>query len=108
MRSDLINIYRNFIHLSEAIALIDIREASASHKIKIKEEAQKNGSIFLNLRYSEAIETLKGTIYDLFIPKTAKDVTMILSKDEDSLEDALDNISAVADEEIIIEYRYIK
>lgn len=108
MRSDLINVYRNFIHLSDAFALIDIREASASRKIKIKEEAQKNGSIFLNLRYSEAVETLKNTIYDVFIPRTAKDVTMVLSKDEDKLDEALDNILAVSDTEIIIEYRYIK
>lgn len=108
MRSDLINVYRNFIHLSDAFALIDIREASASRKIKIKEEAQKNGSIFLNLRYSEAVETLKGTIYDVFIPRTAKDVTMVLSKDEDKLDEALDNILALSDTEIIIEYRYIK
>ena len=33
---------------------------------------------------------------------------MILSKDEDALEEAIDNINAVAQDEIIIEYRYIK
>ena len=108
MNKDQINVYRNFIHLSDAIAIIDIRLASASHKIKIKEAAQKNGSIFLNLRYIEAIETLKGTIYDVFIPRTAKDVTLILSSDEDKLDEAINEIEEISDTEIIIEYRYIK
>lgn len=104
MERNVINVYRNFIHISEAIAILDIRQFSASQKLKIKEEAQKNGSILLNLRYSEAVETLTNTIYDVFIPRTAKDVTMLLSSSEDKLDEALDNIS----EEITIEYRYIK
>lgn len=96
----------NFITLSGGLALLDIRKFNPIQKEEIKKTAEKNGGIFLDLKFAEIEGALKDTIYDILIPSIPKDTVILLSNTEDLLEEALDNIMDLYP--VDVDYKLIK
>ncbi len=81
----------NFIYLSGAVALVDIRDCAQSDRDIIKKAIELNGSILMPLKYSELAGAVYGTIFDVLVPEVPREITLVLSRNEDELDEALEN-----------------
>ena len=73
----------NFIYLSGAVALIDIRECTQSDRETIKKATEVNGSILMALKYRELAGAVYGTIFDVLVPEVPREITLVLSRNEE-------------------------
>lgn len=96
----------NFIYISQGIALLDLRGCSLAERAEIKKAVELSGSILLCEKFCDFKKAVEGTIFEILTPQVNKEVTMILSRNEDELDSALENAFKICD--FMIEHRIIR
>ncbi len=79
----------NFIYISGALALIDLRECTQTDRAAVKNAVEVNGTILMSLKYRELACAVAGTIFDVLVPEIPREVTLVLARNEGELDEAL-------------------